>query len=341
MDSIRELLQTIADNMSSAEAKAFLEAIQSLKDSVDYAALLEALEAQDIEAAVRAMNIEPAAFSGVRAVYSEAYYKAGSLVAQHFPAPPESGVAIRFDLSNPRAEDQLRSYGAQKMVDLSEEQKSVIREALVQAYTRGEGPDNMIVGLVGRLNRQTGKRSGGVLGLTRLQLSYVDNMIRRMSSTDPAELRKILDMGLRDKRYDRYVKKAMKTGEPVNPAKLAEAVNLYESRLLAHRARLVGRTEVGMAVMTARMEAWRQGLDKTGYPEEAVVRRWKHGSGGEDPRPQHVSMHNNEVAGLTEPFVMPDGTRMLHAMDPAGGARHCANCTCDTEFEIDYSYGVT
>lgn len=339
--TLEELLAKIIERFSGSEASAFLEAIQIIKDGVDMLALQEALERQDVEAAINAMNIEAAAFNRMRHVLQEAYLKAGEATAGKIPAPPNTSLVIRFDMSNLRAEEWLRAYGAARITELVEEQRALVRESILEAYSRGAGPSNMVVGLVGKLNRQTGKRIGGVLGLTGLQHSYVLSMRSRLESGDPEQLKKALNMGLRDKRYDRYIKKAIKEKTPVSPAKVLEAVNAYESRLLKARALLIGRTEVGMAVMSSRMEAWRQGLSKTGYPEDAVVRRWKHGGGGEDPRPQHVFMNNREVRGLSEPFVMPDGTKMMHSMDPSGGAKHCANCTCDTEFEIDYTYGVT
>lgn len=339
--TLGELLKRIIERFSVSETNAFLEAIQLIKDGIDMLALRDALERQDVDAAVDAMNIEPAVFNSMRSTFQEAYRQAGQATASHFPPPPDASLLLRFDMTNPRAEDWLRQYGAQKLVDMSDAQKALVREAILDGYSRGEGPDNMVVELAGRLNRQTGKRVGGVLGLTDLQASYVRSMRSRLQSGDPMEMSKVFGMSLRDRRYDRTIKKAVKEGKPLSPSKLLEMVNAYEARQLKARALTVGRTEVGMAVMASRMEAWRQGLDKTGYPEEAVLRRWRHGGGGEDPRPQHVFMNNQTVPGLTEKFIMPDGTAMLHAMDPAGGAKHCANCTCDTEFEIDYTYGVT
>lgn len=339
-EELLKALRELAEKFLGPMSQSFLQAVVDIRNGIDYDALVSALSEQNLELALQAIDVSPAPFNRFRMQMTDAYITAGELTSKNIPKPPGSQVTLHFDMSNPRAEDWLRDNAASRVTSLSDQQREMLRRAITDGFIRGESPSNMAVALAGRLNRQTGQRVGGIIGLSNPQSESVSRMRQRLRSMNREELRKILKVPLRDKRYDRYIIEAIR-GKPISESKIMEAVTSYESKLLKNRALTISRTEIGMAVMAARMESWRQNLEKLDYPEEAIIRRWKHGGGGEDPRIQHVYMNNVEVRGLTERFVMPDGTLMLHALDSAGGAKHCANCTCDTLFTVDFTYGVT
>ena len=56
------LFRALIARLKPEVRRAFMQAIQDLRNGIDFPALLRALEANDVAAAVAAMNIEPAAF---------------------------------------------------------------------------------------------------------------------------------------------------------------------------------------------------------------------------------------------------------------------------------------
>lgn len=334
-------IKAILDSMTLEELRVFLESIQYLKDTVDYQLLLHHLQASDVESSVAAVVVGPLTYTLPKQVLERTYLMAGRQEARTVPPPPDSSVSFRFDMENTRAESWIRNYGADFAVDMSNKQKSALRQHIVDAYSRGDGPSSIARSIVGELNTQTGKRHGGVLGLTHKQIQTIESVRSKLSSGDPSLMSQVTKLSLMDKNSVKAIKKAISQKRSLELSSFTRIMSSYEDSLLRYRARTMARSEVGMAVMQARMESWRQALDKLDYPEAAITRTWRHGGGGESPRIQHIAMNGVSVTGLTDYFDLPDGAKMLHALDPAGGARHCANCTCDTDFEIDYSYGLT
>ncbi|SMC97148.1 hypothetical protein [Novosphingobium sp. B1] len=279
------------------------------------------------------------------------------------PAPPTltapggGEVIFRFDMTNPRAEERIRTEAATRIAGYVDEQVATARKVIADGFARGEGPQTIATDIAGRVNPLTGRREGGIVGLSDPQVEYVDSMRTRLLSGDPDEILKVLGrfkdgkwvegtgMTLRDRRFDRSIKKAISdiaAGKP-NPLsrdKIDEIAAKYSDRLLARRAEDIGRTETAQGVMAARAEATQQALDKEGLTSDAVTKTWRHRGGVRHARDWHLSMNGKKVVGLDTPFFMPDGTVMLHSHDPQGGVRNNVNCRCDTDFFIDFAHGL-
>lgn len=275
------------------------------------------------------------------------------------PAPGGGSVVFRFDMTNPRAENRIRTEAAARVVGYVDEQRETARRVIADGFARGEGPQTIATDIAGRINPTSGRREGGIVGLSDPQVRYVESMRGRLLSGDPNEMVKVLGrfdkdgkwipgtgQTLRDRRFDASIKRAIAdvaAGKP-NPltrAKINEMSAKYSDRLLARRAEDIARTETAQGVMLARAEATAQALDKESLPDQAVSKGWRHlGSKGEEARQDHVAMAGTEVVGLQTPFLMPDGVLMQHSHDPAGGVKHNANCRCGTDFKIDWAYGL-
>lgn len=283
------------------------------------------------------------------------------------PAPPEAptlsapgggGIMFRFDMTNPRAEDKIRAEAASRVAGYVDEQIEAARRVIADGFRRGEGPQTIATDIAGRINPISGKREGGIVGLSDPQIGYVENMRARLLSGDPDEMMKVLGrfdkdgkwvpgtgMTLRDRRFDRSIMKAIRdiaAGKP-NPLtreKIDEMAAKYSDRLLAKRADDIARTETAQGVMAARAEATRQALDKDNLADDAVTKRWRHLGGIHHARDWHLAMHGKEVTGIEAVFFMPDGSLMKHSHDPEGGAKNNVACRCDTEFLIDWAYGL-
>jgi hypothetical protein len=393
-------LRALIDQLAPALAAAFTAAIIMLRAGIDYARLLAALKAGDIDAALDALNIDRAPFSGYVLERQSAFARAGAEVSRFVtdqkvaflrdtspearapsrapvaapagpsrpnpPAPPSpsldgpqpTNIMFRFDMTNPRAESRIRTEAASRVTGYVDEQVETARRIIADGFARGEGPQTIATDIAGRINPLSGKREGGIIGLSDPQVEYIESMRRRLLSGDPDEMSKVIGrfkdgrwvegsgMTRRDRRFDRSIIKAIREtadGKP-NPLtrdRIDEMVSKYSERLLAKRADDVARTETAQGVMMARSEATKQALDKDGLPDTAVTKTWRHLGGVHHARDWHLAMNGKDVTGIDAVFHMPDGSLMKHSHDPDGGARNNVACRCGTDFDIDWAAGLS
>ncbi len=279
------------------------------------------------------------------------------------PAPPTLSapgggqIVFRFDMTNPRAEARIRTEAAARVTGYVEEQIETARRVIADGYQRGDGPQNIATDIAGRINPISGRREGGIVGLSGPQVGYTESMRARLLSGDPDEMMKVLGsfrdgkwvegtgMTLRDRRFDRSIMKAIRDvaagkPSPLTRDRIDEMVAKYSDRLLARRAEDIARTETAQGVEMARAEATRQALEKAGLDVAAVTKGWVHSGGILDARDTHLAMHGKTVQGLDTPFVLPDGSVMQFPHDPAGGVRNNVNCRCRGDQDIDWAFGL-
>lgn len=384
-------LLALIDKLEPRLREAFLDAIRVLRGDIDVTALEAALQAGDIDAAIDALNIDPGAFSRYAIERQSGFVEAGSIVAVALtgsraralakrdrsdpsisspPIPPPTSapptltapgggdIVFRFDMTNPRAENRIRTEAASRVTGYVGEQIETARRVIADGFQRGEGPQTIATDIAGRINPISKRREGGIVGLSDPQVAYVDSMRERLLSGDPEEMMKVLGrfdkegkwvegtgQTLRDRRYDRTIKKAIgdiAKGKP-NPltrAQIDEMTAKYSDRLLKRRAEDIARTETAQGVEMARAEATKQALGKTGLPDHAVTKGWVHQGGIRHARDWHLAMHGKTVVGIDTPFHLPDGSVMQHPHDPAGGAKNNVSCMCRGEDEIDWAFGL-
>lgn len=326
--------------------EAFMAAMQDLRDGVEYEALIDALERHDIEAAIDALGFDEGAFSRYVSATQGVYLEAGVATSAAIPTSEAMSVMFRFNMANPRAMQWISDFAASRVTGYTQEQVEVARRVIFDGYSRGEGPASIAIDIAGRVDRVTGRRQGGIIGLSEPQLGYVQSVRDALESGDLRRLfvvdRETGDWKPRYTRLDgrdvRTIKARIKSGKPLTKAEIERIVGRYNDRLVARRAEDVARTETAQGVMSARMESYRQALEREGLPPEALRKTWRHQGGVENARMQHLAMHGHVADGLNTPFVMPDGTVMQHSHDPEGGAKHNVNCRCDTWFEIRFGY---
>jgi len=312
--------------------RAFLAAIEDIRDRVTLRRLRDAIAAGDIDAAIRALNLEVAAYGQFSAAISNTYAQAGAatIAGVSWRFPDMSRAVVRWDFDNPRARNYLLEWSSRKITgDLIPSQIQAVRGAIEAGYRLGRGPRDIALDIVGRMGAN-GKRTGGILGLNGPQQQWVSNM-RGYLANDPARA-----LSMRLSENDKaIIRRAMEKGLT---AKQQDAIlTRYERGLLKLRGDTIARTETAQSVNAARQEAMRQGLDATGVPDSAVVKVWKHAGDAKRERPDHAEMHNEEVIGLETPFILPDGTQCLYPLDPTLPAEHSINCRCSYFVRIDYA----
>lgn len=336
---LRSQLQEFARLIAEYEPEvreAFMDAVEDLQDGVDWKNLISALQRGDVQAAVEALNIHPAAWSEYANTINSTYSASGSLSASQVRFIEGSFVGVRFDMRNPRAQQWIAQNVGEKIVGFAEEQVQIARTIIELGYSKGEGPRTIATDLVGRVG-PSGSREGGVLGLDSQRARRLH--IVSVAMRTPEGVRSLYEGGRLKYKVNKAtalrLKKAYEAGEAVPKRDIELSINQYRNALLKDRADTVAETETGNAVMSSRQESWLQAAESQGLDGSAVVKTWRHRRGSSpDHRPDHLAMNGISVVGLGTPFVFPDGVRMQHAHDSNGGARHIIRCGCDTEYRL-------
>lgn len=341
MPSTRALRQVYADLLQRygrQVADAFMKAVDELRAGVQIQRLQAAIEQGNIEAALDALNLDPAAYNEMLDRLRDAHTAGGQSSVDTFPRRRADGTALvmRFDGRNPRAEAWLSRNSSTLVSRIVSDQRAAVRASLAAGMQRGDNPRQTALDIVGRVNRVTGRREGGVLGLSVPQEQFVRSARDELASSDASGLRNYLTRTRRDRRFDRTVTKAIreKTAPPKEIA--AKAVTAYERRLLQLRGETIGRVETMTALQNGKREAFQQAID-AGKVNAADVRKAWRSAGDLRVRHTHV-MLNGDSAAFNEPFQSASGALLQHPMDTSLGAGpdEIINCRCDCEYRIDF-----
>lgn len=334
--------RSLIAGLEPAMRRAFQQAVAGLYQGINWRGFLDALRMRDVDRAITAMNIDPAAFSGLYQTYQSAFTAGAQETVATLSisgVTRQDAIGIRFDMTNPRAEGMLASQAGAMITEITEDSRNAVRETILQGYTQGRGPRDIATDVVGRV--VNGRREGGVLGIDSGRAHRLTMVTDGMRTADGV---KGLVIKHRDGTYslrykvnaatEKAILAAYHKGTAV-PEKTRERVgNQFRNALLKSRGDTVARLETATAVMAGKIEEWNQVLDKLGRSPDDVIKTFQHGAGGADPRWWHVAANGMQVHGLHTPFVLANGAQIQCAHDPAAPIGETANCTCSTTFRL-------
>ena len=335
--SIEQLVEVWAPKLS----RAFLEAVYAARDRVQIELLFKMLERGDVDGALRAVGLDPVAFRALDAGISEAFEAGGKLTADQIPAtrdPDGFLLKVQFDTRNADAERWLREFGADLVTEIERDTREMVRQRIIEGIEKGENPRTVALDLTGRINPATGRREGGLIGLTSSQAKWVASYEARLRSGDPVQMREALSMGLRDKRYDRTVEKAIREGKPIPEYKIDKMVTAYLNSALRYRAEMIGRTEALSALHESQMQGWRQAIAKGQVKVEQLTKAWRSAMDGRE-RHTHHQLNGQQVA-FEEAFISPSGALLRYPHDPMAPTAETVMCRCHMDVKIDFLKGV-
>jgi hypothetical protein len=327
-------LEKLASTWEPKLRDAFLAAIRGVTDRTNLTVITRLLENGDIDGAFRVLNIDPADFSQLALVHQQAFNEGGAAAANSIPPIPQpAGHAVRvlFNVRNPSAEAWVSRRSSKLIADIVDDQRDMVRDFLKRGLASGTNPRTVALDLVGRTSAASRTRTGGIIGLHSTQEQWLASYANDLGSTDPAALRSLLDRGLRDKRFDAAVLKAIREGRGL-PADIQVKMRAaYVNKALKWRADNIARTETLRALGAAQTEAYQQAVDKA-HLDKSLIRRFWQTAGDERVRPAHrlIPGMNKDGRGWDEPFQTPDGPSMHapHDKDP--------QCRCKEVVRIDF-----
>jgi hypothetical protein len=220
------------------------------------------------------------------------------------------------------------------VTDITDDQRQGIRHALEQGLARGLNPRATALDVVGRQNQVTGRREGGVIGLTRYQIEFIERAGVHLASGDPELMNRYFELKTRDKRFDRTVVAAIRAGKPITGEALAKIIGRLRDKNLLLRGEMLARTETMMALGSARDEAMRQQIEAGKVQAQDVKKRW-HSAGDSRVRHTHRVL-NGQPVGMDDVFQSPSGALLRFPGDPRAPISEISGCRCRLEYKVDY-----
>jgi len=244
-----------------------------------------------------------------------------------------------FDMRNPVAEAWLRDSSSRLITDIIDDQWGLIRRALQQGMVVGRNSRQTALDLAGRVS-ETGRRAGGIVGLTSQQAKFVANVRQQLVSGDPAQMAAYLARQRRDKRLDGIVSRAIKAGKPVAQADIEKIAGRYSDRLLALRGEVIARTESLTAMNAVREECYGQQVEGGKVLPENIACDWS-ATGDDRTRHGHAAM-NGQKRTFGQPFQTPSGALMHYPGDTSLGAglEDTIQCRCMKRYQINMAAEV-
>lgn len=323
-----KIIDALLDKYDGELKKAFLDTVYRIRGEVTLADVIKALEAGDIESAIAAMRIEADAWQALEMSLAEAFAAGGQTIID---APRPRGVVLRWSVRNSEAEAWLRDYSSRMITRIVEDQIAAVRSALVGGLAAGDNPRRTALDIVGRISRATGKREGGIIGLSRKDEIAVSNARLNLMN---GEWRSYMKRERRDKRYDSAVAKAAKSGQPIPRDKIDDMVKSYANRLLITRGENIARLETATAINVARDDAIRAQIRAGRIEEGDVGKTWS------AIRDEHTRYTHREMNGQTVPldgfFHSPSGEMLRYPCDPQASLAERSGCRCRLKYKIDF-----
>lgn len=314
--------------------QAFLDAIYSARNRAQVNAIAEALARGDIEAVIRALALDPAVFRGLERAIEQAFEAGGEWqIDRLLPRTTATGarVDILFNVRAYGAESWLRNHSSTLIRELINEQVVAARNFLTANLEAGRNPISVSQSLVGTYNRATGKREGGIIGLTVQDEAAARRFAQELA--DPKRVRFALARGL-DVTSRKIIKSAIDREGVISPNIVGKLVVRYRNRMLDRRGRRIGRTETMAALHQGSFEAMRQGIEAGQVDRDLVTGKWKTAKDS-DVRFSHSALEGREVP-FGDAFVTPRGNRLRYPGDPSAPAEEIVNCRCTISWNIDF-----
>lgn len=333
--SARDRYENLVSEWSPKLRQAFIDAIDGIRSKIVLRHVVERLEAGDVFGAVAAMDLDQADFHALDEAIRSAFVAGGIAAVEGMPTVRDrSGhaVALRWDMRSPAAQDWLRENQGAVIAGIVAAMTEGIGQELSAGLVRGEAPTRLALRTVGRRSRVTGKRTGGLIGLSSAQAQFVATARQELLSGAPQDVRNYLSRDRRDRRFDKTVIEA--DGKPIAPEMADRITAGYADKLLDLRADVIGRDQAEAAISAGFFIAFAQQIATGKVLSQFVTKTWRH-TPQRNGRDQHIAMAGQTVA-IDEPFVAPDGTRIQYPHAPGIPASHSIHCRCFVDYKFAF-----
>jgi hypothetical protein len=310
-------VNALVQKLSPELARAFREAIRKHAGQIDVKAMVAALEVGDVLGAAEIARIRPATMFQFTEVLRAAFIQGG--------ANAVARGAFSFDGRHPLAEQWFQRRAAALVQGISDESVDVARQVIASQV--GTVPSAKIAQEIVGKRLGTG-RVGGLVGLTS---QMADSILAGREKLKAGRYGDYLALKLRDRRFDRIIRAAMKSGKPLPAAQINAILAGHKQKALTYRGKMIATHETHRALAAGRHESFRQ-LIESGKADD-VSKTWMHGSSA-DPRHNHLALDGVKV-GFNETFDLGLGLAALYPHDETLPASETISCRCIAFYRIE------
>lgn len=338
----RDLLDQLAETWEKDVRAAWIAALDKIAARVTskvFVRIVKMLERHEIQSAIAELGVDEGVFARFEQALVQAYHSGGIATVDAMPVLREpDGAAVHFSwgVRNLPAEQAMRNHAAALVRGATAEMVEGMREVLTDNLSRGQNPRDAGTMLAGKVNRATGKREGGLIGLAPRDMKTVAWIEQGLAEGDPERMRQYLGLTRNNKTIAKTVMKALNEGKAIPSDTAKRAALLYANRALKDRADTIAQAETNTALETAKRDAYRQQIDAGKLAAQDVTKKWKR-TVSREPRIEHLMMAKQEAIPFDQMFVLPDGIQCTGPHDPNLPAKHRVNCKCGTEYSIDFT----
>ena len=320
MKSEFDRYQALLDELEPRIREAFVQAVQAVKDKASLREIEAAIARGDADAVADMLNLDAEALAAVEDAIEEVYRQGGHFQATVGAFQPRHDRAIRW----------VRDAGAALVAEVSSGQREMIKDAITAGVEAGRGANAIGRDIIGVRSRATGKREGGIVGLTEREAGFVANARAELRDDPAAFLRR----AARDRRFDRTIAKAVREGKPIAQSDIDRIVRRYSDGLLARRGDRIARTEALGALNAGRFEAMQQQMERLGLDRAEVIATWVSARDGR-VRDSHRSLNGDQVK-MGQPFQSDSGALLRFPGDRAMGAGpgEVIACRCGVTYDL-------
>ncbi len=324
----------------------FLSAIGDLTSTAQILLVEQAIASGDVSQVLRALQLREEVFHSLDDAIRTAFLAGGAYQLDSVPKKtkdPLTGgrLVIRFGGSQPRAAEISRRLGASLITNITDTAREVVSDIISDGLQDGVGHRRLALDLSGRIGA-TGRRTGGVIGLTSPNAKTVSSVRSGFRSGDTDRIRSYLTLKGRDKRFDGIVERALQEGKPLSAVDTNRITGRLSDIYLRKRGEDIAQQETLQALSAGRREATQQIIDRGVVPESAVTHGWD-ATGDARTREDHMFLES-QFASIPwgQPFIAPDGSRMMPPRDSSLGAsaKQTVKCRCYEKITVDYLAGA-
>lgn len=288
-------------------APTYLGAMQAVRATLTLKEITSLLEAGNLQGATRSAGV--AMSNWFNANWMPAYNTSASQAALFLQRG--MGIPMSFDVTNWSAVNNIQQTRLQLVTGFTREQTRSSMAAIQEAFDTGLNP------------RATARAFRGSIGLTERQTRAVANYRRLLEEGNSDSLSR----ALRDKRFDRTVRRALQSKSPLPKEHIDRMVGRYNERMLKYRSEVIARTESLRSVNGGQKDMFDQAISEGSLQNDQLERTWNTAN-DERVRDSHSIMHSQTVKGTGEPFVSGLGNMLDYPCDPKAPAEDSVQCRC-------------
>lgn len=334
-------IRAILSRLEPAIRSEFLEMVREAVGAANLGRVEQLLSVGNYSAIPVVLGITPSAFAELLEEFRATYVEGGRMGQRDIRTTRGARAAgafqFRFNTRNLRAEGWIATHGATFVTRTTAEMQQAIRVAIEAGTRAGNNPRQTALDIVGRINTQTGRRTGGIVGLTQVQSSYVATARAELMSGDAKQLRSYLMRKRRDRNLDGFVYRALQSGSNrLSRADADRLVGRYADRLLLLRGETIARTEALAAFNAGTRESYSQLVEEGRARASSIKKTWRN-SHDARVRDNHITLGGQQRA-FDQAFLSPSGAYLMHPGDSSlgAGAEDIANCRCISQTRVDF-----